>query len=150
MSITIAAINSAILATLAAADIDELTTQDFNEISENVNDIPLLRVIFDHGQTDYQSNTDRTSFGAGANTVRQTHLVFNVDLWTAQRSFLKENIETVITAADAIWDVLDLQVTDFFGLDAIKEFHFNALRVRTEEGNNKYMGIRFILDIFVF
>lgn len=147
MSITIAAINTAILDTLAAADIDELTTQDFDEISENVNDLPLLRVIFDHGQTDYTSNTDRTTFGAG---VRQTHLVFNVDLWTAQRSFLKENIETVITAADAIWDVLDEQVSDLFGLDEIKAFDFNALRVRTEEGNNKYMGIRFILDIYVF
>lgn len=147
MSVTIAAINSGILTTLAAANIDDLTTQDYDAISENINDLPLLRVYFDHGQTDYLSSVDRTSFGKG---VVQTHLVFFVDVWAAQRSFLAENMAAVISVTDALWDVFDLQVTTFFGLDTIKEFHFNAQRVRVEEGNNKYLGTRFTLDIYVF
>ena len=147
MSVTIAAINSGILATLATAAIDDLTTQDYDAISENINDLPLLRVYFDHGQSDYTDAVDRTTFGKG---VVQTHLVFFVDIWAAQRSFLSENMAAVITVTDAIWDVLDAQITSFFGVAAIKEFHFNAQRVRTEEGNNKYLGTRFTLEIYVF
>ena len=148
MAITLAQMNSAIESTLATAT--GLTfTQDFDELSEGINDTPLLQVYWEDTNTDPASGTSMTSF---AGRVRQTSLTFFGDLYARQRSHMAEDMAALYPLIDAIQVVLEAQDTaPYFGLDGIKALEsWSARRIVFEYGGSRYVGGRFIIKLRVF
>ncbi len=148
--VTIAEINTAIKDTLAVAD-GLVRSQNYNELSEGMNDYPTMQVYWNSGETDATNAVDRSSFGGGIKPpVRQADLQFYVDVYATQRSDLAEDNDKLTTMASNIWTVLDQQVNPPYGLSAIRAHHWTAQRVNFQYGDETYPGVRFIISVRVF
>lgn len=149
MSITLAQILDAIEATLAAAP-TLARSMSYDELTEGINDTPLLQVYPDSGNQDPAGNTDRTTFKAG---VRQTVLTINCDYYAQQRKHIGEDMAALVDGIDAMTNIFEAQDTKpYFGLDGIRAFSWSWQRVTFEYGdpNIGYVGARFTLTIRVF
>ena len=147
MSITITQIAEAIESTLSAAT--GLTyTQAPDELTEGMQNWPLLQVYWDESTQDPSGNTDRTTFKAG---VRQTVMTFFADLYVRPRSHIGEDIGALLPLIDAIQDVMEQQNTrPYFGLEGIQAFSWSAKRVVFAYGGAEYIGARLTIEIRVF
>jgi hypothetical protein len=149
-TITLTAINSAIEAALAAAT--GLTySQDYNELTEGMQDIPTLQVYWFSGpKTDPTSGSAQTTFGAG---VRQKSITFHADLYARQRSHIGEDMAALLPLVDAIHNVLESQQKPYFGLAGIKAIEsWDPRQVIFEYGDQQinYVGARFVIQVRVF
>lgn len=148
--ITLGAICDAIENTLSGAT-GITRSQSFDELGEGLpaGDLPLLQVYWESLGMDPSGETDRTTFQGGIRMKRHT---FHADVYAAQRSHLKEDMEAVVNAADAILDVLEAQDTKpYFGLAGIKAWQLEAAtRGVTQYAQSEYMMVRFILSIWVY
>jgi hypothetical protein len=149
-SISIAEINDAIKDTLAGAA--GLTyAQSYNELTEGINDSPILQVYWQSHRVDPISQTSQTTFRA---VVRQTSLVFFADLYPRQRSHIDEDMGALLPLVDAIDDILEAQrVKPYFGLAGIEAIEgWEAQQVLFENPPNdvKFLGARFTIRLRVF
>lgn len=149
MSITTAQIIDAIETTLSAAP-TLARSMSYDELTEGINDTPLLQVYAEAGEQDPTTNTDRTTFRAG---VRQTSLTINADYYAQQRKHIGEDMAALIDGIDAMTNIFEAQdAKPYFGLDGIKAFHWSWQRVTFDYGDPaiNYVGARFTLTIRVF
>ena len=146
---TLAEINNAITQTLADA-VGLTYTQSFDELTEGIQDTPVLRVYPTAGKTDVTTATDRTTFSG---KVTQTQLSYHADLYATQRHHLGEDMAKLIPLIDAIIDVLEAQKqTPLFGVAAIKAFqwNWNGIVFAYGRAEQKYTGARFVLNLRMF
>ena len=149
MSITIAQIIDAIEATLSAAP-TLARSMSYDELTEGINDTPLLQVYAEAGDQDPTTNTDRTTFKAG---VRQTNITINADYYAQQRKHIGEDMAALVDGIDAMTTIFEAQDTKpYFCLDGIRAFHWSWQRVTFDYGDPAigYVGARFTLTIRVF
>lgn len=147
-NITIAQINTALVATLGTAE--QLTfKQDADALTEGMQDLPTLQVYWENLTSDaLANNADRSTFGKG---VIVTRLTFHADVYVRQRSHIGEDMAAVLELASTVNDVLEAQTSKpYFGLEGIQAFAYTAERVTFDYGKAAYAGIRFILTITVY
>lgn len=149
MAVTLAQMNTAIETTLATAA--GLTfSQDFNELTEGMQDTPTLQVYWAGHRVDPTSQAAQRSFGAA---VREKSFTFHADLYAQQRAHIGEDMAALLPVADAIETVLETQQTrPYFGLAEIKAIEdWEARLIIFEYGDPalKYIGSRFIIRVRV-
>ncbi len=152
-TVNITEINDAIKDTLATAT--GLTfAQSYNELTEGINNTPMLQVYWQSHLVDPDSNTAQRSFGGGKEGVtRQTSLTFHADLFPRQRSHLDEDMGALLPLVDAIQAVLEAQrLKPYFGLVKIEAIEgWSAQQVTFEYPNDvKFLGARYIIRVRVF
>ena len=148
-SVTVAQINDAVKDTLSAAS-GMTYAQSYNELTEGINDTPMLQVYWQSHRVDPDSNTAQRSFRG---VTRQTSLVFYADLFPRQRSHIDEDMGALLPLVDAIDEVLEAQrVKPYFGLEGIEAIEgWEAQQVLFEYPNNiKFLGARFTIRLRVF
>lgn len=149
-TITLAQIMDAVEATLATAP-TLARSQSFDDLSEGINDTPLLQVYPESWTQDaVHTGTDRTTFQG---KVRQTEFVVNVDYYAQQRKHIGEDMAELVAGADALIAIFEAQdKKPYFGLMGIQAFHWIAQRVTFEYGDPaiKYVGYRVTLTVRVF
>lgn len=148
-SITLAQIIDAIEGALSTAP-TLARSMSYDELTEGINDTPLLQVYPDAGDQDPTGNTDRTTFKAG---VRQTNFTINCDYYAQQRKHIGEDMAALVDGIDAMTTIFEAQDTKpYFNLDGIKAFHWSWQRVIFNYGdpNINYVGARFTLTIRTF
>lgn len=149
MSITIGQILDAIEATLSTAP-TLARSMSYDELTEGINDTPLLQVYIESGEQDPTSNTDRTTFLAG---VRQTELIVNCDYYAQQRKHIGQDMKALVDGIDAMFNIFEAQnSTPYFGLPGIQAFHYSFARDTFAYGAQSinYIVARFTLTIRVF
>ncbi len=150
-TLTFDTVVSAVAARLAT--ISGVTVQNYDEITENIPDTPLLQVYFenaDSGSGDGES--DRLTFGAG---VRYTRLTVLVDGYARQRSYLGEDLAAQLALIDQIDGQLSAETADaVFGVVGVRALSWNIERVTFTMGDGssseKYAGCRVRLTLTIF
>lgn len=147
-NITIAQINTALTTTLGTAQ-GMTFTQDADQLTEGMQDLPTLQVYWENLSADARANNaDRTTFGKG---VVVTRLTFHADIYVRQRAHIGEDMAAVLELASAVNDVLEAQTAKpYFGLAGIQAFSYTAERVTFDYGKVSYAGIRFIMTLTVY
>jgi len=147
MSITIAQICDAIETTLATATTSP-KTESYDELSEGLQDMPLLQVYWEASMQSPPGGTDRYTFQGG---VRQSWITIHADYYAQQRSHLGEDMEALVDGIDALTDVLEGQdLKPYFGLEGIKAFSWEATRVTFDYAGVLYIAARFVIQVRVF
>ena len=149
MAITLGQILDAISNVLGAAT-GLAVNQHYDELTEGINDQPLLQVYPESGSQDLTGNVDRTTFQA---MTRQTDLLINADLYARQRSHIGEDMNILVDMIDAMMTELEKQKTKpYFGLDGIKGYHWSWQRVTFNYGDalTPHIGARFTIWVRVF
>lgn len=148
-TVTIYNIAEAIENTFTAAGV--FTKVQANEaLQDGMQDALTIQIYPEEIIGDAKTRSDRMTMGA---KVRQTDLVFNVDVYARQRSHIGEDMKAVADAADAVIAVLEGQdATPPFSLAGLKTFHWRASRVIFEYGDpqTRYVGLRFTLTFSIF
>ena len=131
--------------------------QSVGELSESMEDLPMLRVYPFFNEVDPSGTTDRYTFGGKGgdeNTpVRWTHLIINADVPVQQRSDIGDNMAEIATTWDAIEALLVTQnVKPYFDLEGIKAFKWTAQLTTFAWGALElpYLGVQFKFNIEVF
>ncbi len=136
--ITFGSISRAVADTLKAVKSSFATSpvivQNFDELTEAVNDWPLLQVLPKKGKVDpFASNTERSSFGG---KVQATSFGIEIIGYAKPRAELAEDIEAQVALIDGVDVVLSSQNgVPQFGLQAIKGFNWEW-----ERANAAYWG----------
>lgn len=148
MAFTIADLNSALATTLGAAA-SIVRTENYDQLSEGVNDTPTLQVYIESFSVDAGGgSTDRTTMRGG---VRQWDFLFHADVYARQRSHLGEDMAKVVALADELIDILEGQtVKPYFGYAPIKSFSYRCERVTIEAAQHIYPGLRFYITLRVY
>lgn len=150
MSITIGQILDAIEATLSTAP-TLARSMSYDELTEGINDTPLLQVYQHSGDQDPSGNTDRTTFLAG---VRQTNLIVYCDYYAQQRKHIGEDMKALVDGIDAMSNIFEAQDSKpYFGLNGIQSFHWSWESIPNMtygDPNIFYVCARFTLEIRVF
>lgn len=150
MSITLAQICDAIESTL-----DNATTlkrsQSYDELTEGIQDLPLLQVYPESGFQSAASSTDRHTFGGSGTPGRQTEFVIHADYYARQRAHIGEDMADLVDGIDAMQAVFEGQnQKDYFGLAGIQAFSWRWDRVTWTYADIQYMGARFTITVRVF
>ena len=150
MAITLAQICDAIEDTL-----DEVTTlkrsQSYDELTDGIQDTPLLQVYPESGFQSAASGTDRYTFGGSGNPVRQTEFTIHADYYARQRAHIGEDMKALVEGIDAMQNVFEGQdQKPYFGLTGISAFSWRWDRVQFEYAGVQYMGARFVVIVRVF
>jgi len=118
--------------------------QNYNELTEGINDAPLAQVYWE----------SLNSPGLGempANTLPTKQftrdLLFRVDIFVARRNNLDENMKAVVVWADRLWDKLEetILICEYFGDRAIWVTNWTAQRVVFDYNTSTgllYPGVR--------
>ena len=147
MAITLAQICDAVKTTLGAAT-GIAKSQSYSELTEGIEDLPLLQVYPQAGETDIAGSGDRTTFRAG---VRQAEVLIHCDVLCRQRSHIDEDMAKTVEMVEAVQVVLEAQdVKPYFGLAGIKGYHWRWERVIFPYAGVEYFGARFFLTVRVF
>lgn len=146
--ITIATINNAITSELKTAS-GIPYTQSFDQMTEGIQDTPLLRIYPTAGEQDPGTETDRTSLDG---KVKQSTLTFQADLYVIQRHEVGEDMALLIPWIDKIYDSLELQTRPIFGIEALRAFWWNWAGIIFSYGRpeQKFVGARFTLNFRIF
>lgn len=148
-NITLGQILNAVKNTLAVAP-TLARSMSYNELTEGINDTPLLQVYPESGDQDPTGSTDRTTFKAA---VRQTNFTVNCDYYAHTRANLGEDMAKLVDGIDAMTTIFEAQDTKpYFGLDGIRAYHWSWQRVIFDYGDAqiKYVGARFTITIRTF
>jgi hypothetical protein len=121
------------------------------QLSDGINDWPLMQFYPDSGGQDPGGQTDRTTFGGG---VRQTEVIVLGDLYAKQRTEIGEDMAALLPIIDAVVLVLEAQDSQpFFGVAGIQQFKWSWRRVIFEYGDKgatKYIGARFTFTLRLY
>lgn len=145
--VTLAQCCDALDATLGAAA-SLATHQSYDELTESINEPPLLQVYWE-SIAPAGTETDRSTYQAG---IRHTALVFHADLYAAHRSGnIGQEMKVALPIADEIVAILEAQDTKpFFGLVGVKTYAWRAERATFEYAGAMYLGIRFVITLGIF
>lgn len=127
--------------------------QNYDEITEGVNDWPLLRVLPKKGQTDpFASNTERSSFGG---KVQVSSFTLEIVGYAKPRAELMEDLAAQVALVDGVDVVLSSQNgIPQFGLQAIRGFNWSWETSTEQSGSGEsvilYAGLRMTLELFIF
>lgn len=130
-----------------------VVVQNYDEITEGVNDWPMIRVLPKDGHVDaFGSNTERLSFGG---KVQTTGLTVELVCYARPRSVLNEDLAAQIALLDGIDAVLGSQTgKPQFGLQIIQGFNWKWERVTLQIGKEQdaiqYAGLNISLELFIF
>lgn len=131
--------------------------QSVGELSESMEDLPMLRVYPFFGETDPSGTTDRQTFGGKGgdeNTpVRWTSLVINADVPVDHRSDIGDDMSRVAVVWDALVVIMAEQdVKPYFALVGIKAFSWNVQLTTFQWGATllPYLGVQLKINIEVF
>lgn len=155
-TLTLTQICDAIKDTLGASA-EIARAQSVGELSDSMEDLPMLRVYPFFAETDQSGSTDRTTFGGKGgdeNTpVRWTKIIINVDVPVDQRSDIGDDMGRVAP----VWDAMEVifaeqNVKPYFGLVGIEAFAWNGQLTKFEWNNPQlpYLGVQFKVNIEVF
>jgi hypothetical protein len=148
--ITLAQICDAIEDTLDAATTLK-RSQSYDELTDGVQDTPLLQVYPESGFQSAGSSTDRYTFGGGGDPVRQTECVIHADYYARQRAHIGEDMKALVDGIDAMQNIFEAQDRKpYFGLAGIEAFAWRWDRVQFEYSGVLYMAARFVLTVRVF
>ena len=151
-SITILEIADAIEATLGAAT-GIVKSQSQDELTEGIQDTPLLQVYWAGFEKSAGSNTDRRTFGTPQTPpIRQTLHTFRADVLARQRSHVDLDMAKVAETSEAVDAVLEEQnVFPYFGRSEIKAFRYTCEFVMFQSSDQVlYAGERFTIEITLF
>jgi len=118
----------------------------YDNLTEAINEFPLVQVYPESGEVAHRSRTDRTTFGA---VLRQEQMVLHVDVFAQQRFDMAHDMMAVIDVADAVRARLESHAeTPPFGVTGVDTWRWTWTRVIFEYGDprTQYVGIRFILS----
>lgn len=143
------AINTAIADSLRGLAVGgiTLTVQNYNELTEGMQDAPAVQVYWEEVEGALPGNTSRTTL-SGA--IRHSKYLFHIDLYARQRSQLAEDMTAVLEWVDAIETSLQGQNRNFFGVDGVREFHYVARRKLFSAGGVLYAGAQVDVTVHVF
>lgn len=147
--ITLAQMVDAVKTTLSAAP-SLAGSQSYDQLTEGMNDLPMLQVYPEGANIDAQYATDRTTFQGGC---RQTSQTIFADYYARHRSQLDEDMAQLVTGIDELTDIIESQNhLPLFGLVGIKTFHWSWQRAIFDYGggNTIYMGARFTIVLRVY
>ncbi len=149
-TVTVRAIYDAIESTMGGIT-GIARAQGPDDLREGAPDLPLLRVLPASGEVDESSPTERATFTGGKSTiapVRRHHLIVHADVLVCLLGFIAENMNRLLDILDAAYDTLELQRNQYFGLAYINNFHWKWERVVAELGTEKFVALRFTLDVY--
>jgi len=154
-TVNLSQLNTAIVTTMEELVVAGVVNkvEDISELSEGIQDQPMMQVYWQSIVNDVSGSTDRTTFRGG---VRQQDIVFHVDIYAQQRAHIGEDMSAMLTVVDAVIDKLEEQnIKPYFGLteDAIrpiKAFSWQGDRAEFRYGDYQYVGARFTLSFRVF
>jgi len=146
MALTITQINTAITNALATAT--GLTYhQDVSELTEGIQDLPVLQVYW---QSSAPANTESDRFTSSIGVAQIDH-VFHADLYAHQRSDISTDMAALFPLVDAVIDRLQAQQhQNFFSLAGVKGFAWRIERLQFQTGDALYIGARFVITIRIF
>jgi len=149
MTVSLGELCKAVKATLEAA-ITVGLSQDYDELTESVVDLPMLQVYPEEGGGDPSSMTDRSTFG-GSSSQKQERVVIHADYYAAERSDMAEDMAAVVAGLDAIRGVLLVLPSPLFGRNEVLSLTWEWRRALFDYGEitSKYMGVRFTLTLRV-
>lgn len=130
--------------------------QSVGELSDSMEDLPMLRVYPFFEETDPSGTTDRQTFGGKGgdeNTpVRWTSLVINADVPVDHRSDIGDDMARVATVWDSMSALMRENVKPYFDLTGIKAFSWNQQLTTFQWGATllSYLGIQLKINIEVF
>lgn len=155
-TVNLSTIVDAIAVTLGAAA-GVRRTQSYDELTEGVQDMPLLQVYPQSGSTSEGRENDRITFGnsSGQEHRKRGFYTIHADLYARQRSHIGEDMGKLVPMITAIETVLEAQRGPlYFGLpdNSIQSFRWRWERVIFVYGDNeiKYYGARFYIDVWTF
>jgi len=150
MSITLAQICDAIESTLGAATILK-RSESYDELSDGLQDLPMLQVYWEATTQSPPGGTDRHTFGGSGAPVRQSWITIYADYYARQRAHLAEDMKSLVDGADEIQTILEAQdQKPYFNLDGIQAFSWEANRVTFDYAGVMYIAARFIIQVRVF
>ncbi len=150
-TVSLGTICEAIKDTLATAT-GVVRSQGHTDLTDDFEDLPLLRVYPQSGSVDAWSEGDRSSFRA---LVRVTEYTFNADLICRQRALLDEDMSKAVEMQATVEAILEAQkVKPYFGLADIKAFRWRWDMTDFTTGSGEsmvhYLGIRFSITVRIF
>lgn len=149
MGIDLLQVCSDIKDTLEAAS-GIVKAQSIEDLTEGYEDLPLLQVYFESGETDTMTGGDRSTFRAG---TRVSDTLVYADVICTQRSHLDQDMTKIAEMLAAVEEVLEeQQVKPYFGNASIKGFSWSWRRVNFDRGEQgiTYPGLRFSINVKVF
>jgi len=139
--------NSAIETTLSAAPA-LASSQDFDEISDAIADLPLLQVLI---QNWYQSRDSETAQATFSGVRRHFEATFYADFYVAPVSAAAQVSATFMDLIEDVNNILDAQVPfTYFGDSTIKSFEWMAERVVIVYANYSYDVARYTITVRTF
>lgn len=157
-TVTVAQICTAIHDTLGA-DLEAagvLTdTQDYNELTEGMNDEKILQIYpQEESPVSVNSETQKITFQqSGSTPFIDEEIIIHADYYTRQRAHLGEDMGILVAGIDAIRANLKTQnCPNPFDLTGIANFQWSWQRVIFEYGapELRYIGARFRLVLRTF
>lgn len=127
-------------------------SETYDELTEGIPDIPMLQVWPVSANTDATTGNDRKTFSAGRRVGLYT---IYADVYARQRSHIGEDMGALIPLITQIETILEAQTggSTLFGvMDTIKAFRWRWEHVTftSENDNYKYVGARFVIDVWTF
>jgi hypothetical protein len=126
-------------------DGQEPRVQDYDELSEGINDTPLIQVYPVRGQGNSGAG-DRLTFTGG---MRRTGMTVIIRAYARRRAMLAEDMNAQIKLIDAIDEVLASQAGSLFGMESVMAAHWTWERATYAVADAEYAGAEFTLDIYV-
>lgn len=154
-TVTVAQICTAIDATLGAALVasgDLVESQNYNELTEGMNDEKVLQ-IYPEEQTPVSVGSGAQKLTFGSTPFIDEEIVIHADYYGRQRSHIGEDMAQLVSGIDAIRVNLKTQnCPNPFGLTGIANFQWSWRRTVFEYGGPelKYIGARFRLVLRTF
>lgn len=155
-TLTLTQICDAIRTTLGASS-EIARAQSVGELSDSMEDLPMLRVYPFSANTDPSGTTDRSTFGGKGGDektpVRRTSLIINVDVPVDQRTDIGDNLARVAPTWDSVEVIFAAQnVKPYFDLVGIKAFSWTAQLTTFEWNELQFpnIGVQFKVTIEVF
>lgn len=156
MTSTLAQVIDAVETVLSAAP-SLARSESYDELTEGIEDLPMLMVYPESNATDSTGQTDRTSFGgrggAEDKPTRVKNYVIMADLYAAQRAVLGQDMSQLVETVNELEIILeDQDVKPYFGLADIKSFNWSWNRVTLvyTDPEIKYVGARFVIGLKIY
>lgn len=150
-SVTIAQINTALHDTLSQVNVP-LFPQNFDELTESINQYPTIQFYFVSKENSLASQTSKGTFGNQTqNSLRQTTVTFHVDLHVTPRNFINQIYAQTYPLIDEIDLIFEDQInTPLFGLDGVKAFRYRCEQATFNYNDSVTNGVRWFVEIDLF
>ena len=118
----------------------------FDQIQESISVLPTLHVYMDAGDID--SETDRSTYGAG---VRVWRVTIKIDGYARVRSHISTDLKEQMALTDAIDTILSTQDGEtMYGTPYIRAHHWSWERGSLMYGTKDYAAVTFTLKLTIF